>query len=96
MLATALAAGSFTVARLLTDSTAVLLGEKASVFSAATFDHCRRPSTLPPPFDATGTVVTCTGGPQRPPVGRDLLGIDPKTFERINWRDDASARRYTT
>jgi putative ABC transport system permease protein len=93
LLATALAAGSFTVARLLTDSTGVLLGEKASVFLGSDLSMTTlNISTLPPPFDAIGTVVTRTQG-HSDLQAVDLLGIDPKTFERaVHWRDDASAR----
>jgi hypothetical protein len=92
VLATALAAGSFTVARLLTDSTAVLLGEKASVFLGSDLSVTSRAvEALPPPFDAIGTVVTRTQG-RSDEQSVDLLGIDPKTFERaVNWRVDASA-----
>ena len=91
VLATALAAGSFTVARLLTDSTGVLLGEKASVFLGSDLALTSQAvGALPPPFDAIGTVVTRTQG-HSDLQSVDLLGIDPKTFERaVNWRDDAS------
>jgi putative ABC transport system permease protein len=92
VLATALAAGSFTVARLLTDSTAVLLGEKASVFLGSDLSVTSHAvEALPPPFDAIGTVVTRTQG-RSDEQSVDLLGIDPKTLERaVNWRVDASA-----
>jgi putative ABC transport system permease protein len=91
LLATALAAGSFTVARLLTDSTAVLLSEKAAVFLGSDLSMITADgTTLPPPFDAIGTVVTRTQG-HSGSQSVDLLGIDRATFARaVHWRDDAS------
>jgi putative ABC transport system permease protein len=91
LLATALAAGSFTVARLLTDSTSVLLSEKAAVFLGSDLSMTSRGVTaLPPPFDATGTIVTRTQG-HSGSQSIDLLGIDRATFARaVHWRDDAS------
>ncbi len=93
MLATALAAGSFTVARLLTDSTSVLLAEKAAVFLGSDLTMATRDVTaLPPPFDATGTVVSRAQG-HAGSQSVDLLGVDRATFARaVHWRDDASDR----
>ena len=93
LLATALAAGSFTVATLLTDSTAVVLSEKAAVFLGSDLSIATRGiSSLPPPFDSIGTVVTRTQG-HSGSQAVDLLGIDPTTFARaVHWRDDASDR----
>ena len=93
LLATALAAGSFTVARLLTDSTGVLLGEKAAVFLGSDLSITTQGNpVLPSPLDAIGTVITRTQG-RSDLQAVDLLGIDPKTFERaVHWRDDASSR----
>ena len=80
LLATALAAGSFTVARLLTDSTSVLLTEKAAVYLGSDLTMITRGvSDLPPPFDATGTIVARTQG-KSGSQSVDLLGIDPATF----------------
>jgi hypothetical protein len=91
LLATALAAGSFTVARLLTDSTSVLLTEKAAVYLGSDLAMITRGVTdLPPPFDATGTVVARTQG-KSGAQSIDLLGIDPDTFTRaVHLRGDAS------
>ncbi|HEY4609081.1 MAG TPA: hypothetical protein VIH06_07750, partial [Ilumatobacteraceae bacterium] len=91
LLATALAAGSFTVARLLTDSTSVLLTEKASVYLGSDLSMITRSVTkLPPPFDATGTIVTRTQG-KSGSQSIDLLGIDHDTFLRaVHLRGDAS------
>jgi len=91
LLATALAAGSFTVARLLTDSTSVLLTEKAAVYLGSDLAMITRGVTdLPPPFDATGTVVARTQG-KSGTQSIDLLGIDPDTFMRaVHLRGDAS------
>ncbi len=68
LLATALAAGSFTVATLLTDSTAVVLSEKAAVFlgSDLSIDDTRHHSTTPTiRFD--GNDRHAHAGPQRIP-----------------------------
>jgi hypothetical protein len=93
LLATALAAGSFTVARLLTDSTSVLLSEKAAVFLGSDLSMTTRDITaLPPPFDATGTIVARAQG-HSGSQSVDLLGIDRLTFARaVHWRDDAADR----
>jgi hypothetical protein len=93
LLATALAAGSFTVARLLTDSTSVLLSEKAAVFLGSDLTMTTRDvTTLPPPFDAIGTIVARSQG-HSDAQSVDLLGIDRATFARaVHWRDDASDR----
>lgn len=93
LLATALAAGSFTVARLLTDSTSVLLAEKAAVYLGSDLTMTTRNITaLPPPFNAYGTVVARAQG-HSGSQSVDLLGIDPATFERaVHWRNDASDR----
>ena len=91
LLATALAAGSFTVARLLTDSTSVLLAEKAAVFLGSDLTMTTQDITaLPPPFDANGTIVARAQG-HSGTQSVDLLGIDPATFaQAVHWRDDAS------
>ncbi|MEO7370236.1 MAG: hypothetical protein ABIZ69_05195, partial [Ilumatobacteraceae bacterium] len=91
LLATALAAGSFTLARLLTDSTSVLLSEKAAVFLGSDLAIATRDvTTLPPPLDAIGTVVARAQG-RSDTQSVDLLGIDSATFVRaVHWRDDAS------
>ncbi len=93
LLATALAAGSFTLARLLTDSTAVLLHDKASTFIGSDLSIISRDVTsLPPPFDATGTVVARAQG-HSGAQAIDLLGIDRATFLRAaRWRADGSPR----
>jgi putative ABC transport system permease protein len=93
LLATALAAGSFTVARLLTDSTSVLLSEKAAVYLGSDLTMTTRDiTTLPPPFDAIGTIVARSQGHSGSQTV-DLLGIDRATFARaVHWRDDASDR----
>jgi hypothetical protein len=93
LLATALAVGSFTVARLLTDSTAVVLSEKAAVFLGGDLSITTRDTTtLPRPFDAIGTVVARSQG-HSGSQAVDLLGIDRPTFARaVHWRDDASER----
>ena len=93
LLATALAAGSFSVARLLTDSTSALLTEKAAVFLGSDLAMTARDvSTLPPPFDAIGTIVVRAQG-HSDSQSVDLLGIDSETFARaVHWRDDASDR----
>ncbi len=93
MLATALAAGSFTLAQLLTDSTSVLLSEKAAVYLGSDLEMTTRDVTaLPPPFDATGTIVHRTQG-KSGAQSIDLLGIDHTTFvHAVHWRDDASDR----
>jgi putative ABC transport system permease protein len=93
LLATALAAGSFTLARLLTDSTSVLLSEKAAVFLGGDLSLATRDvKVLPPPFDNTGTVVTRSEG-HSGSQSVDLLGIDPATFARgVHWRNDAADR----
>ena len=91
LLATALAAGSFTVARLLTDSTSVLLSEKAAVYLGSDLTMTTRDITaLPPPFDAIGTIVARSQG-HSGSQSVDLLGIDRSTFARaVHWRNDAS------
>ena len=91
LLATALAAGSFTVARLLTDSTSVLLSEKAAVYLGSDLTMTTRDLTvLPPPFDAIGTIVARSQG-HSGSQSVDLLGIDRVTFARaVHWRNDAS------
>jgi putative ABC transport system permease protein len=91
LLATGLAAGSFTVARLLTDSTSVLLAEKAAVFLGSDLTMTTQNITaLPPPFDSTGTVVARAQG-HSGSQSVDLLGIDRATFANaVHWRDDAS------
>jgi hypothetical protein len=91
LLATALAAGSFTVARLLTDSTSVLLAEKAAVFLGSDLTMTTQDITpLPPPFDEIGTVIARAQG-HSGTQSVDLIGIDPETFARaVHWRDDAS------
>ena len=91
LLATALAAGSFTVARLLTDSTSVLLAEKAAVYLGSDLTMTTRDITpLPPPFDANGTIVARAQG-HAGSQSVDLLGIDRATFANaVHWRDDAS------
>ncbi|MGZ4738647.1 MAG: hypothetical protein ACXVLM_05350 [Ilumatobacteraceae bacterium] len=93
VLATALAAGSFTLARLLTDSTSVLLSEKAATFIGSDLSITTRDiPVLPAPFDTIGTVVTRTEG-HSGSQSIDLLGIDQATFTRaVHWRDDASTR----
>ena len=93
LLATALAAASFTVARLLTDSTSVLLSEKAAVYLGSDLTMTTRGVTvLPPPFDAIGTIVARSQG-HSDAQSVDVLGIDPETFARaVHWRDDASGR----
>jgi putative ABC transport system permease protein len=93
LLATALAAGSFTVARLFTDSTSVLLSEKAAVYLGSDLTMTTRDVTaLPPPFDAIGTIVARSQG-HSGSQAVDLLGIDRATFARaVHWRDDASDR----
>jgi putative ABC transport system permease protein len=93
LLVTALAAGSFTVARLLTDSTSVLLSEKAAVFLGSDLTMTTQGVTaLPPPFDAIGTIVARSQG-HSGAQSVDLLGIDRATFARaVHWRDDASDR----
>jgi putative ABC transport system permease protein len=93
LLATALAAGSFTVARLLTDSTSVLLSEKAAVFLGSDLTMTTRDITvLPPPFDTIGTIVARSQG-HSGAQSVDLLGIDRATFARaVHWRDDAAER----
>ena len=49
-------------------------------------------TTLPAPFDQTGTIVTRSQG-RSGSQSVDLLGIDHTTFARaVNWRDDASDR----
>jgi putative ABC transport system permease protein len=91
LLATALAAGSFTLARLLTDSTSSLLSEKAAIFLGSDLQMTTRDNTaLPPPFDATGTIVNRSQG-RSGDQSVDLLGIDHNTFVRaVHWRNDAS------
>ncbi|MGZ4791362.1 MAG: hypothetical protein ACXWBO_05820 [Ilumatobacteraceae bacterium] len=91
LLATALAAGSFTLARLLTDSTAVLLHDKASTFIGSDLSIISRDVTsLPAPFDTTGTVVARAQG-HSGTQAIDFLGIDRATFMRAaRWRADAS------
>ena len=91
LLATALAAGSFTVARLLTDSTSVLLAEKAAVFLGSDLTMTTRDiAALPPPFDANGTIVARAQG-HSGSQSVDLLGVDRATFAHaVHWRDDAS------
>lgn len=91
LLATALAAGSFTVARLLTDSTSVLLSEKAAVYLGSDLTMTTRDiTTLPPPFDANGTIVARSQG-HSGSQSVDLLGIDRTTFARaVHWRNDAA------
>lgn len=91
LLATALAAGSFTVARLLTDSTSVLLSEKAAVYLGSDLTMTTRGVTaLPPPFDAIGTIVARSQG-HSDSQSVDVLGIDRSTFARtVHWREDAS------
>ena len=91
MLATALAAGSFTLAQLLTDSTSVLLSEKAAIYLGSDLQMTTRDvTTLPAPFDTTGTIVYRTQG-RSGTQSVDLLGVDSTTFVRaVHWRDDAS------
>jgi putative ABC transport system permease protein len=91
LLATALAAGSFTLARLLTDSNAVLLQDKATTFLGSDLSIVSRDVTrLPPPFDATGTIVARAQG-HSGAQAIDLIGIDGATFARaVHWRADAS------
>ena len=91
LLATALAAGSFTLARLLTDSTAVLLQDKATTFLGSDLSIISRGAVaLPPPFDATGTVVARAQG-HSGDQAVDFLGIDRTTFIRaVHWRADGS------
>jgi putative ABC transport system permease protein len=93
LLATALAAGSFTLAQLLTDSTASQLSEKAAVFLGSDLELTTRDiTTLPAPFDKTGTIVTRSQG-RSGSQSVDLLGIDHTTFAlAVHWRDDAADR----
>ena len=93
VLATALAAGSFTLARTLTDSARTMLHDKATTFigsdEAVTTDAVR---ALPSPFDAYGTVVLRAQG-HSGDRSVDLLGVDPATFSRaVHWRADAADR----
>ena len=91
LLATALAAGSFTLAQLLTDSTSSQLSEKAAVFLGSELQMTTRDiTTLPAPFDKTGTIVTRSQG-RCDSQSVDLLGIDHTTFARaVHWRADAA------
>ena len=93
LLATALAAGSFTLSQLLTDSASAQLTEKAAVFLGSDLQLTTRDiTTLPAPFDQTGTIVTRSQG-RSGSQSVDLLGIDHTTFARaVHWRDDASDR----
>ncbi|MEP7201845.1 MAG: hypothetical protein ABI894_04500 [Ilumatobacteraceae bacterium] len=93
MLATALAAGSFTLSQLLTDSTAALLSEKAAIYLGSDLEVTTRDVTAPPaPLDETGTIVYRTQG-RSGTQSIDLLGVDRTTFIRaVHWRDDASDR----
>jgi hypothetical protein len=93
LLATALAAGSFTLSQLLTDSASAQLTEKAAVFLGSDLQMTTRDITaLPAPFDQTGTIVTRSQG-RSGSQSVDLLGIDHTTFVRaVHWRDDASDR----
>jgi hypothetical protein len=93
LLATALASGSFTLARLLTDSTTSQLSEKAAIFLGSDVEMTSRDvTTLPAPFDKTGTVVSRSQG-RSGAQSVDLLGIDHTTFvQAVHWRDDASDR----
>ncbi|MEY2400965.1 MAG: putative transport system permease protein, partial [Ilumatobacteraceae bacterium] len=93
LLATALAAGSFTLSQLLTDSASAQLTEKAAVFLGSDLQMTTRDiTTLPAPFDQTGTIVTRSLG-RSGSKSVELLGIDHTTFARaVHWRDDASDR----
>ena len=96
LLATALAAGSFTLSQLLTDSASSQLTEKAAVFLGSDLEMTTRDiTTLPEPFDKTGTIVTRSQG-RSGSQSVDLLGIDHTTFVRaVHWREDASDRSLT-
>ncbi|MEY2553887.1 MAG: putative transport system permease protein, partial [Ilumatobacteraceae bacterium] len=91
VLATALAAGSFTLARLLTDSTSVFLQDKASTFLGSDLAIVSHDIlVLPAPFDETGTLVARAQG-HSGTQSVDLLGVDRATFARaVHWRADAS------
>jgi hypothetical protein len=91
MLATALAAGSFSVARLLTDSTSVLLEDKASAYLGSDLSVVSNDvQSLPSPFDRSGTIVA-RGQGHSGTQAIDFLGIDRATFTRaVHWRDDAA------
>ncbi|HEY7628698.1 MAG TPA: hypothetical protein VH761_16625, partial [Ilumatobacteraceae bacterium] len=93
LLATALAAGSFTVARLLNDSTTVLLEEKASTFLGSDLSIVTTDVTaLDPPFDTSGTIVARAQGHSGNEL-LDFLGIDRATFAgAVHWREDAAGR----
>jgi putative ABC transport system permease protein len=93
LLATALAAGSFTLARLLTDSTEVLLQDKATTFLGSDLSITSRGAiALPPPFDVTGTVVARAQG-HSGAQAIDFLGLDRATFVRaVHWRADGSTQ----
>jgi putative ABC transport system permease protein len=90
LLATALAGGSFTLARTLTDSTAVLLHDKASTYIGSDLALTTRDvRPLPAALSANGTVVVRAEG-HSGEQSVDVLGVDPVTFARaVHWRDDA-------
>jgi putative ABC transport system permease protein len=93
LLATALAAGSFTLARLLTDSTAVMLQDKATTFLGSDLSITSRGAVaLPSPLNTLGTVVARAQG-HSGTQSIDFLGIDRTTFaSAVHWRVDASTR----
>ncbi|HEX2784968.1 MAG TPA: hypothetical protein VHN36_15400 [Ilumatobacteraceae bacterium] len=95
LLATALAAGSFTLARLLTDSTGVLLRDKASTFLGSDLAiTSQNILALPAQFETTGTIVARAQGHSGTQT-IDLLGVDRVTFAgAVHWRSDASDK-YT-
>jgi putative ABC transport system permease protein len=97
LLATALAAGSFAVARLLTDSTNTLLRDKANTFIGSDLSIVSsNVSALPPPFSDSGTVVARAQG-HSGTQSVDLLGVDPATFARaVHWRADGSSAALDT
>lgn len=91
LLATALAAGSFAVARLLTDSTNTLLRDKANTFIGSDLSIVSsNVSALPPAFADSGTIVARAQG-HSGLRSVDLLGVDRSTFAAaVHWRADGS------
>jgi putative ABC transport system permease protein len=97
VLASALAAGSFAVSTILTDSARGLLDDKAGTYLGSdlvvTTDHV---APLPPPLADSSTIVVRTqarsGG-----LSVDVLGVDPDTFARaVRWRADAADESLPT
>ena len=91
VLASALAAGSFAVSTILTDSAKNLLADKAGTYLGSDLIvTTSQVAPLPAGLADAGTVVVRTQA-HSGDLSVDVLGVDPKTFARaVRWRADAA------